>query len=102
MQPGDGPRVAFVDIVLVESSFGAGAVVAVGLVDIAFFGADPESGGLVVGEVERRNGYFPCLVVACVDQLEGFLSCRCNHIQHPASCMGKEWRDWDLGSTVRT
>jgi hypothetical protein len=65
---------ALVDVVLVETGFSTGMVVAVGLVDVAFFGANPEGGGLVGGEVEGGNGDFVGFGVSWVTKIEGFLS----------------------------
>lgn len=64
---------ASIDVVLIQACLGARAVVSVGLVEIALFGADPERGGLIVGEVEGRDGHFAGFVVTGVDKLEGFL-----------------------------
>ena len=64
---------SLVHIVLVEARLGAGPIVPVGLVHIAFFRADPERRGLIVREVERRNCYFSRLVMSGMDKLERFL-----------------------------
>ena len=48
-----------VDILLVETCFGSsGSVVTIGLVDVSFFGSEPEGGGFVGGEVESGDGDF--------------------------------------------
>lgn len=72
---------ASVDVVLVEAGFSAGAVVAVCLVEITFFGADPEGCGFVVGEAEGRDGDFAGFVVASVDKLERFLCSEMNGVK---------------------
>ena len=73
MQPHDRPRVAAVNVVLVEPRLGARAVVPVRLVDVALLCANPESRRFVVGEVEGGSGNFPRLIMTGVYQFECFL-----------------------------
>ncbi len=68
METHDRSRVPFVDIVLVETGFGACAVVSVRLVDVTFFGPHPEGCGFVVGEVESCDGDFTGFVVASMNE----------------------------------
>lgn len=60
---------SLVDIILIQSGFRTRAVVAIGLIDIAFFGADPKRGRFIIREVKRCDGYFACFVVACMNKL---------------------------------
>ena len=67
-------RVAFVNIILVKSSFRSGAVVTVCLVYVSFFGTDPESCSLVIRKIEGCDCNFPGLVVTCVYKFQCFLA----------------------------
>lgn len=58
MQAGDGSRVAFVHVVLIEPSLGSRSVITIGLIHISFFRANPERSSFVVGEVQCRDGNF--------------------------------------------
>jgi hypothetical protein len=74
MQTHDRSRMPLVYVVLVQPGFGACAVVAIGLVDVPFFGTHPERRRLVVGKIERCNCNLARFVVARVNQLKGFLA----------------------------
>lgn len=69
----DRARVAFINIVLVESSLCARTIIPISLIDIAFFCANPESRRFVVRKVEGSYGHFACLVMSSVNELKGFL-----------------------------
>ena len=69
----DRARVAFVNVILVESSLGTCTVIPISLIDVAFFGTNPESRRFIVGEVEGSYGHFPCLVMSSVNELERLL-----------------------------
>lgn len=62
----DWAGVAFVNVILVKTSFRSCAVVTVCLVNISLFGADPESRGFVVGKIESCDCNFASLVVTCM------------------------------------
>lgn len=66
--------VAFVNIILVKTSFRPGAVVTVCLVYISFFGTDPESCSLVIRKIEGCDCNFASLVVTCVYKFQCFLT----------------------------
>ena len=67
---------ALVDVVLVKAGLCARAVVSVRLVDVALLSADPEGSRLIVREVEGSDGDLAGLIVAGVDEFEGFLNNR--------------------------
>jgi len=69
----DGPKVTFVDVVWVEACLRTCAVVPIGLIDIAFFGANPEGGGFIRWEVEGSDGYLACFVMTMMHELQSFL-----------------------------
>jgi hypothetical protein len=70
----DRAGVAFVNVILVKTSFRSCTVVTVCLVNISLFGADPESCGFIVRKIERCDRNFASLVVACMYKFQGFLS----------------------------
>ncbi len=70
----DGAGVAFVNVILVKTSFCSGAIVTVCLVNISFFGAYPESCGFVVGKIEGCGRNFASLVVTCMYKFQCFLT----------------------------
>ena len=74
IEPHDGARVTFVNIILVKTSFRSSAVVTVCLVNISLFGADPESRGFVVREIESCDRNFASLVVTCMNKFQCFLN----------------------------
>lgn len=73
VQPHDWPRVAAVNVVLVEPRLGTCAVVPVCLIDVALLRANPEGCRFVVGEVEGGSGNFTRLIMTGVHQLKCFL-----------------------------
>ena len=68
--------VSLVDVVLVQAGLRARAVVPIRLVDVALLSADPEGSRLIVREVEGSDGDLAGLIVAGVDEFEGFLNNR--------------------------
>lgn len=73
VQPGDRPTVAFVDLVLLQTGFGASTVVAQRLVDVAFLRAAPERRRFVRRKVERRDRHLVRFGVCGVSKVECFL-----------------------------
>jgi hypothetical protein len=69
VEPHDWARVTFVNIVLVKAGFRSRAVVTICLINVSLFGADPESGGFVVGEIEGCDCHFASLVVTRMYEL---------------------------------
>ena len=76
VQTHDGSTVAFVDVVLIQTSFCPSTIISVGLVNVALFCTDQESRRFVVWEIERGDGNLSSFVVTSVDKLQGFLSRR--------------------------
>ena len=65
--------VSFVDVILIQTSLGPSAIIAVRLIDVSFFCAHKESGCFVIREVECGDGYFYCFVMSGMDEFQGFL-----------------------------
>ena len=67
VQTHHGSTVTLVDIVLVQTGFRPGTVVAVGLINVAFFCSNHEGRRFVAWEIKRGDGYFPGFVVTSVN-----------------------------------
>ena len=74
IEPHDWARVAFVNVILIKTSFRSSAVVTVCLIDISLFGADIESRGFVIREIESCDRNFASLVMTCMYKFQCFLN----------------------------
>lgn len=68
MQAGDGSRMTFIHVMLIEASFGSRTVITIGLIHISFFRTNPECGCFVVGEVQCGDGNFIGLAVVGMNE----------------------------------
>lgn len=84
VDPGHRSGMPLVHVVMIQTRFGSSAVVSVRLIDVSFFRTDRERGGLVVGEVETRDGDLVGFVMARMHQLERFLRLG-KHVDEPAA-----------------
>lgn len=66
-------RVSSVNIGLLQSSFGSGSIISVGLINTAFFCANPKCGCFIVRKSKRRDCNFISLIMSRVYQLQRFL-----------------------------
>jgi len=69
-----GTCMAFIDVVLVETSFCPSTVVSVGLIYIALLSAYPEGCGFIVREIECCDCNFTGFVVSRMNKFERFLT----------------------------
>jgi len=68
---------AFIDVVLVKTSFCPSTVVSVGLIYIAFLSTYPEGCGFIVREIECCDRNFTGFIVSRMNKLERFLKRNC-------------------------